>query len=225
MADRRRKKVLQDKIFHELWLIAKEYKDPYRYANEIIRESRINRMLEKAGLDTDEIYDMAKQIYIMYQMPVSEIVKKSGKKKAEISHMFCIPIRTLEDWTAAKAKCPDYTRLMMLKQFHLFRLGKYIYLASEEEWKRNVPPVYEHSEDYEITRMYRQSSEETTAAKKKHRTTAEYTQTHLEGGFDKDTGKNTYHNSRSQLEDDMRYIDNLIRQRREKKEQEKLGML
>lgn len=42
----------------------------------------------------------------------------SGRKLAE---RFCIPYRTVEDWSAGKRECPIYTRLMMQECLGLLR--------------------------------------------------------------------------------------------------------
>ena len=217
MAEKKRKKVISDKLFHELWTTAKAYKDPYHYANEIIRlNNACAKDLKKTSLDADEIYDMAKKIFGMQQMTISQIVVKSGKKKAEISHIFCIPIRTLEDWCAEKAKCPDYVKIMMLKQFHLFRLGKYVCLASEEEYKETKPSIYEHSEAYEINKLYKGSKKKNTDSTKDNRRRTESLQ---KDDFYIKSHKDTYLHSNKQLEDDMKYVDRLIKKQLEKKKQ------
>lgn len=48
-------------------------------------------------------------------MDISSIRQISGKKRAEFSRIYGIPLRTLEDWESNRRKCPDYV-LMLLER-------------------------------------------------------------------------------------------------------------
>lgn len=86
---------------------------------------------KKYKLDELQVINMLENIYRAVHLSVKDIIEMSGKRKADIGYIFCIPIRTLEDWYSEKNKCPSYTRLMMIRKFGLLNLGKYIYLESD----------------------------------------------------------------------------------------------
>lgn len=44
---------------------------------------------------------------------VKEIASDAGLSGRKLAERFCIPYRTVEDWSAGKRECPIYTRLMM----------------------------------------------------------------------------------------------------------------
>lgn len=86
---------------------------------------------KKYKLDELQVINMLENIYRAAHLSVKDIISASGKRKADVGYIFCVPIRTLEDWCSSKNKCPSYTRLMMIRKFGLLNLGKYIYLESD----------------------------------------------------------------------------------------------
>lgn len=48
-------------------------------------------------------------------MDILSIRRISGKKRAEFSRIYGIPVRTLEDWESNRRKCPEYV-LMLLER-------------------------------------------------------------------------------------------------------------
>ena len=75
-------------------------------------------------------------------MTFKEIMEAAGAKKSEISHIFCIPIRTVEDWYSGKNRTPSYVKIMVLKHFHMLDLGKYVRLSSSIEHIKTQPSIY-----------------------------------------------------------------------------------
>lgn len=57
--------------------------------------------------------DQLGQIWDAYHRSVKEIAAAAGLSGRKLAERFCIPYRTMEDWSAGKSTCPIYTRLMM----------------------------------------------------------------------------------------------------------------
>lgn len=148
MGGKRRKprvKIIPDREFHRLWDQAKRYSVSDDYIKAMIGDIGENPCMnyKKYHLDYVEYLDMLRLIYEMSVLTFRGILEQTGKRKSEISHIFCIPIRTVEEWYTGGNSCPVYIRLMLLKHFHLFNLGKYIKLESEVEYFATFPAIYE----------------------------------------------------------------------------------
>lgn len=146
---RPRLRILPDKAFRKIWdkansgLILEEYM-------RIFTDSSADKPyvdFKRYYIDYIESLDLLKAVYEAAQLSFFDILEKSGKRKSEISDMFCIPIRTIEEWYSGKNRCSAYIRLMLLKQFHLLSLGnKYIKLESEVLFLSSTPSIYERHE-------------------------------------------------------------------------------
>lgn len=126
-------RVIPDKIFYRLWKAADSDMKIYEYIDSFVSplSNTYIDFRKKYKLNVLQVIGMLENIYRAFHMSVKDIIELSGKKKADIGYIFCIPIRTLEDWCAGKNKCPSYIRLMMIRKFGLLNLGKYIYLESD----------------------------------------------------------------------------------------------
>lgn len=126
-------RIIPDRIFYKLWKAAENNVKIYEYIDSFTSPLSDNyiEFRKKCKLDELQVIKMLEKIYIAAHLSVKDIIDASGKRKADIGYMFCIPIRTLEDWCSGKNKCPSYARLMMIKKFDLLNLGKYIYLESD----------------------------------------------------------------------------------------------
>jgi DNA-binding transcriptional regulator YiaG len=138
------RKVITDRNFHELWKIASESGTFEEMRNQCEESKRVNRekLREKYKIEIDEVLTIYKAIYEAYNTGYKEILEKANVSNSEISHRFCIPIRTVEAWKYGKNNCPDYVRLMLLRHFHLIDLGKYIYTQEYVEYIESIPRVY-----------------------------------------------------------------------------------
>lgn len=67
---------------------------------------------ENTDIPTERI-DALGVIWDAYHRPVKEIAADAGLSCRKLAERFCIPYRTVEDWSAGKRECPTYTRLMM----------------------------------------------------------------------------------------------------------------
>lgn len=133
-------RIIPDRIFYRLWKTANSDIKIYEYIDSFtspLSNTYID-FRKKYKLDELQVINMLENIYRAAHLSVKDIIGTSGKRKADIGHIFCIPIRTLEDWYSEKNKCPSYTRLMMIRKFGLLNLGKYIYLESDNHIAYNA---------------------------------------------------------------------------------------
>ncbi len=146
---RPRLRILPDKAFRKIWDKANSglMLDEYMRAFTDSSAGKPCVDFKKYYIDYVESLELLKAVYETAQLSFFDILEKSGKRKSEISDMFCIPIRTVEEWYSGKNRCSAYIRLMLLKQFHLLSLGnKYIKLESEVLFLSSMPSIYEHHE-------------------------------------------------------------------------------
>ena len=146
---KKRIKIIPDRIFHKLWTEAEKYVDYEDYVSACISNSKLFNY-KAHGLDYPEYAGMLKNIHKLRNYKLRDISETASKKKSELSHIFCIPIRTIEAWYSQINEMPSYILLMMLKHFHMFELGKYIRLESEIEYIETKPAIYAKRKDKEI---------------------------------------------------------------------------
>lgn len=147
-------RILPDRVFYKIWKAADSNIKIYTYIDAFMSPLSNNYIdfYRKYKIDEMRTMTMLKNIYSAAHLSVKEIIRLSGKRKADIGYIFCIPIRTLEDWYSGKNKCPAYARLMMIRKFGLLSLGKYIYLESDNHvvynaYKGNMKDdIYEKNE-------------------------------------------------------------------------------
>lgn len=136
---RKRIRVITDKIFEELWKIANDVEDQDEYISSILDSSSKYRFIyRKYDIEYEYYLDMLINIHTAAQLSIKDIINLSGMKKSSFGHLFCIPIRTIENWYNENRSCPSYIRLMFLRHFKLIKLGHYIYTESEVTIKKEV---------------------------------------------------------------------------------------
>lgn len=126
-------RIIPDRVFYKLWKAAEKDLQIYEYI-DLFTSPLSNDYIgfrKKYKLNEIQTIDMLKNIYKAAKLSAKDIIDASGRRKADIGYIFCIPIRTLEDWYSGRNKCPSYVRLMMIRKFELFTLGKYIYIESD----------------------------------------------------------------------------------------------
>lgn len=57
--------------------------------------------------------DEIRTIYIACTRSIKDIAAAAGMSNRKLAERFCVPYRTMEDWSAGKSSCPIYIRLMM----------------------------------------------------------------------------------------------------------------
>ena len=134
-----RTKIIPDRIFHKLL----DYKCDSQ--NEYITEILGQNIFKYKNYDLDymEAAELLKEIYRIQNITFNDIIKECKLKKSELSHLFCIPIRTVEEWFSGKNRCPIYIKIMILRYYHKINLGKYIKLESEINYEKTKPLIYQ----------------------------------------------------------------------------------
>lgn len=138
-----RVKIIPDKLFNKLWKTANKTNDKQiyiRYFTSTISKDYVN--FEKYNLSYMEFSYLLSIIYDNSKLTFKDILLNNKIRKCDISNIFCIPIRTVEEWYTGNNKCPDYIRLMILRHYYLFNLGKYIYIESEVKREQDKPHIY-----------------------------------------------------------------------------------
>lgn len=141
--------IIQNKDFAKFWKVVNEgyliqdYEDNFLS----IQNASYIDFKNKYNMDPFLAKKMLDNIFECANLSLKEICEKAGKKKTQVRDIFCIPQRTVEDWYYEKKKMNPAIKLMVLKQFHLLDLGKYIYLESDIEFENTKPAIYEKHSD------------------------------------------------------------------------------
>lgn len=102
---------MTDKLFNKLWKDALAQPDKELY----IAEYGYPEFFDEISENLQEIVDVLGNIHDVAWMSFRDILKRSGMTQAEFSTKFCIPVRTIENWSTEKNVCRDYDRLMMAR--------------------------------------------------------------------------------------------------------------
>lgn len=140
----RRLKTIPDRTFHILWDSCKSAESEDEYIRKFMSPLSADfiNFYRKYNIPELDARKLLQNTYRAFHMSFKEIITAANLKPSQASHLFCIPIRTIEDWKAGKNPCPAYIRLMFLRHFYLIDLGKYITLESELLRKELKPAVY-----------------------------------------------------------------------------------
>lgn len=159
---KQRLKIIPDRVFHKLWDAVDKYGSKDIYISNIIDNDSIFNY-RKYCLDYVEASFVLANIYSLKNMSFSDILNKAGTKKSTVSHIFCIPIRTIEDWFSGTNRSPSYIRLMLLKYFHLLDLGKHVRIESDINFFKTRPSVYVKHKAKNEKRVKNESTEASVA--------------------------------------------------------------
>lgn len=160
---KQRLKVIPDRVFHKLWDAVDKYGSQDIYISNIIDNDSIFNY-GKYCLDYVEASFVLANIYSLKNMSFRDILDRAGTKKSTVSHIFCIPIRTIEDWFSGTNRSPAYIRLMLLKYFHLLDLGKHVRIESDINFFKTRPSVYVRHKAKNERRISNVSSETAASA-------------------------------------------------------------
>ena len=109
---------MKDSTFKKLWDTALEQPDLEMY----IGEFGYPDYFDDIGDTPEKIIENLSKIYAAANMSIGEVIKKSGMTQKQFSEKFCIPVRTVENWSAGSRDCPDYLRLMLIRQLDLLEV-------------------------------------------------------------------------------------------------------
>jgi hypothetical protein len=143
-----RKKILSNRSFAAIWDAASKA-GSYRELCNMAYDSKYfnpSYLEKKSGLSMKEVYVVLENVYKAYNMRFDEIMKEAGTTNSKLRDSFCIPEKSIEAWKSGRNRCPDYIRLMLLRYYHLLKLGKYIYTEEYDNYLKTIPKVYEESE-------------------------------------------------------------------------------
>lgn len=76
---------------------------------------------EDADIPTNRVEQLG-EIWDAYHRSFKEIAAAAGLSCRKLAERFCIPYRTMEDWSAGKSTCPIYVRLMMQECLGLIKV-------------------------------------------------------------------------------------------------------
>lgn len=149
---KKRNKIIPDIVFHKLWDGCGRYGRKEEYISSFTNPLKENYIdfKRKYELEIEESIYMLGSIYDLHGLSFREILEKAGATQAEISHIFCIPVRTVQDWYAGKKVGASYIWLMIIKYYHLLQLGKYVRLESQIRYLQTMPRIYESKGKEEI---------------------------------------------------------------------------
>ena len=155
--------IIPDPLFFELWMTAEKTEDKNGYISQTLGHAskKLTRFVRENHIQTTSVADMLGKIYDLSHLDFCQIVQISGKRKSQIRDIFCIPIRTIEDWYTGKNRCPAHVRLMLLKHFFLLDLGTDICLESELNHQRPEMPDIVTTEEKLLTTSHLQANKET----------------------------------------------------------------
>lgn len=108
---------MTDQIFHTVWSNALNTTDRDEFISDWALSS-IWGDAPEANIPQERINHLA-QIWDAAHMNVKEICKEAKLTQAQFATKFCIPKRTVEDWCRGVSKCPDYTRLLIIKALNM----------------------------------------------------------------------------------------------------------
>ena len=124
-------------VFHQIWDEAGKTDSKNALVDTFlgISSKRRIKFMDKYGIREDKVIELLYYIYEVRTSDFKSILKKAHKRKAEISHELCIPIDTVEGWCKGNHSCPGYTKLLILKEYGLFKLPSGIAIGNEPQQK------------------------------------------------------------------------------------------
>lgn len=111
---------MTDKQIYRLYGEAANYADPDAFASDTALS-----LLDPGdpGQEVDMV--LFKQLRTLWHTandPFKTLLERMGLSQSECSRRFCIPLRTLQDWTGERRTPPPYVRLMMAELAGIVRL-------------------------------------------------------------------------------------------------------
>lgn len=108
---------MTDKIFYMIWEDAISNSDCDAFVSDWTLSS-IWEDPDDADIPQDRI-DQLQQIWTAAHMSFADIVRFTGLKQTQFATRYCIPYRTVQNWFAGVSNCPDYMRLLLLRDLHV----------------------------------------------------------------------------------------------------------
>lgn len=102
---------MTDKQFMACVSEAANYTDRDAYISDLCLSSMWGDA-EDAPIPAERIESLGNIWYACHRS-VKAIAADAGLSCRKLAERFCIPYRTIEDWSAGRRECPIYTRLMV----------------------------------------------------------------------------------------------------------------
>ena len=108
---------MNDKLFAKLWqdALAQPDKDIY------IAEYGYPDWFDDINPDVKKVPETLATIHTVAHMSFKDIISASKLTQVQFSDKFCIPKRTIENWSSGSRKCPDHNRLMFARLLGLIK--------------------------------------------------------------------------------------------------------
>lgn len=90
---------------------ATEYTDRDAYVSDLALSSMLGD--DPESQNPQERLEQIGSIYDAVHRSVKDIAASAGMSQRKLAERFCIPYRTVEDWSAKRYNSPLYVRLMM----------------------------------------------------------------------------------------------------------------
>ncbi len=104
---------MNDKQFSIVWAAALEESSRAAFVSDWALSSIFADPDEPVQDVPAELVEQLEGIWDVAHMSVKDLRSVTGLSRTVFAERFCIPLRTVEDWEAARRNPPDYVRLMM----------------------------------------------------------------------------------------------------------------
>ncbi|MDE6984123.1 MAG: hypothetical protein K2O99_06230 [Lachnospiraceae bacterium] len=108
---------MKDELFAKLWKDALAQPDRDMY----IAEYGYPNWFDEISPDMEKVVETLVNIHTVAHMSFKDIISASGLTQVQFSYKFCIPKRTVENWSSGSRKCPDHNRLMFARFLGLLK--------------------------------------------------------------------------------------------------------
>ena len=93
---------------------APNYSDPDAYVSDLLLSAAFLPEDEQAEPDLS-MADALRRIWIAAAAPFRDFLAALGRGQSELSRLYLIPLRTVQNWSGAERDCPIYTRILIAR--------------------------------------------------------------------------------------------------------------
>lgn len=121
-------KKMKAELFYKLLKDAQEQPDKELY----IAEYGYPDWFDSISDNLEEITETLGHIHDMANMGMRDVIYKSKMNQASFARNFGIDPRTVRKWALGECKCPDYVRLLFLRQTGLLKIELQMEVTDEQ---------------------------------------------------------------------------------------------
>ncbi len=127
--------IISNKLFHTVWdlSLTSDNFDSFYYNFSHTKEYQ---RLINSGVSLDLIYDFLHNIHQLSNTPIRELLITNNIKNSTLSHLLCIPVKTIEGWKSGRFDSPPYIKLMIAKHFQI------PYLPAGMKLENDIVPIF-----------------------------------------------------------------------------------